>query len=527
MARDSNAAQFSRRRALALLGSAAGLGSQQTKAQAAAATNDASATSLPTVERVRSSDGVLAVTLEARPATVDMRAAQPVSTYTFDGGVPGRTLEVDAGDLLKITLINNLPPLDDHEHPVDLTRPHEWTTTNLHTHGLHVSPSGNSDNIFVSVPPGEQFDYSIQLPNDHPGGLFWYHPHRHGGVTQQVRGGMAGALIVRGELDAVPEVAAAKDEVIVLQAIELGDDFQLLDPIPNPTTQQAFFPRTQVLYTANGVLNPRLQMAPGEVQRWRFVNAAEGKFMSLQLQEHDLHVLAWDGLTLASTEQHASVLLAAGNRVDLLVRAGKPGVYELTLSPGSSQHPDIPGMAHATPWDPSSGPPTGELAPRPVMTVEVSGEPVEMALTHKLPAFDPPMLPIARKREFAYTVDRLEDNTFLSFGVDGHSFHPDRAPYQVKLNTAEEWTLYNGVDNRLPEHAHGFHIHVNPFRVIAVNGQALAKPVWYDTFALSGLTGDSITFQTNFTDFTGKFVNHCHVLAHEDLGMMETIEVIP
>jgi FtsP/CotA-like multicopper oxidase with cupredoxin domain len=522
----TSSSAVSRRRALALLGAAA-FSSRQARGRVAASTPVPSDGNLPIAECVRSSDGVLALTLDARPATVDMRAPQPVSTYTFDGVVPGRTLELNAGDLLNVTLTNNLPPLDGHEHPVDLTRPHEWTTTNLHTHGLHVSPSGNSDNVFVSIPPGERFDYAIQLPNDHPGGLFWYHPHRHGGVTQQVRGGMAGALIVRGELDAVPEVAAAKEHVIVLQAIELGDEFQLLDPIPNPTTEQAFFPRTQILYTANGVLNPRIRMAPGEVQRWRFVNAAEGKFMALELQDHDLHVLAWDGLTLASADQQASVMLAAGNRVDLLVRAGKPGVYELTLSPGSSQHPDIPGMAHATPWDPSSGPPTGELAPRPVLTVEVTGDAVRMALPDSLPAFDPPMLPIARTREFAYTVDRLEDNTFLSFGVDGHSFDPDRAPYQVKLNTAEEWTLYNGVDNRLPEHAHGFHIHVNPFKVIAVNGRPLAKPVWYDTFALSGITGDSITFQSNFTDFTGKFVNHCHILAHEDLGMMEAIEVIP
>jgi FtsP/CotA-like multicopper oxidase with cupredoxin domain len=408
-----------------------------------------------------------------------------------------------------------------------MTRPHEWTTTNLHTHGLHVSPEGNADNVFVSIAPGEIFDYSIELPADHPGGLFWYHPHRHGGVTQQVRAGMAGALIVRGALDDVPEVAAAREQVIVLQAIELGDDYQLLDPIPNPTTEEAFFPRTQILYTANGVMNPRIRMAPGEVQRWRFVNAAEGKFMSLALQDHDLQVMAWDGLTLPALEQQPNVMMAAGNRVDLLVRAGEQGVYELILSPGSSQHPDIPGMAHATPWDPASGPPTSELAPRSVLTLEVTGEAVEMAFPGALPAFDPPMLPIARTRQFAYTVSREADNTFLSFGVDGHAFDPERAPYQVRLNTAEEWTLFNGVDNRLPEHAHGFHIHVNPFKVIAINGEPLATPRWYDTFALSGISGDSITFQSNFTDFTGKFVNHCHVLSHEDLGMMEAIEVIP
>src|SRR5690606_13518743 len=123
---------------------------------------------------------------------------------------------------------------------------HDWSTTNLHTHGLHVSPVGNSDNVFLSILPGEVQDYEIEIPDDHPGGLFWYHPHHHGGVCQQVRAGMAGALIVRGELDEVTEVAAATEQVMVLQAIELDDDLHLMDPIPDPTTEQAFFPRQQI-----------------------------------------------------------------------------------------------------------------------------------------------------------------------------------------------------------------------------------------------------------------------------------------
>ena len=96
---------------------------------------------------------------------------------------------------------------------------------------------------------------------------------------------------------------------------------------------------------------------------------------------------------------------------------------------------------------------------------------------------------------------------------------------QGKLGTAEEWTLFNGVDNKLPEHAHVFHIHVNAFKVTKINGQPLEKPRWRDTFVLTGQSGDSITLEMNFDDFTGKFVNHCHVLSHEDLGMMEAVEV--
>jgi FtsP/CotA-like multicopper oxidase with cupredoxin domain len=76
-------------------------------------------------------------------------------------------------------------------------------------------------------------------------------------------------------------------------------------------------------------------------------------------------------------------------------------------------------------------------------------------------------------------------------------------------------------------HAHVFHLHVNPFKITKINGRTLPKPLWRDTFVLTKSTDDSFTFESNFVDYTGKFVEHCHVLAHEDLGMMEAIEVIP
>src|SRR5262249_12230023 len=156
--------------------------------------------------------------------------------------------------------------------------------------------------------------------------------------------------------------------VMVLQAIELGAGFELLDPIPDPTTEEAFFPRKEILYTVNGVLNPKIAMYPGEVQRWRILNAAEGKFMSLRLEEHELHVRAWDGLTLAAPQGVELVMLSAGNRVEVLVKAGQPGTYNLVLTPGSSQKPDIPGMPD---WVQPSATPT----PTPVATPAIASMP--------------------------------------------------------------------------------------------------------------------------------------------------------
>ncbi len=261
-------------------------------------------------------------------------------------------------------------------------------------------------------------------------GAFWYHPHRHGGVTQALRAGMAGMLIVRGDLDEVEEVAAAREQTIVLQNIELGNDYRLLEPIPEPTPDQDFFPKTRELSTVNGVLTPKLRMYPGEVQRWRLLNAGAENFMAVQLKNHDFHVLAWDGLTLSAPDQTDVLMLSPGNRVELLVKAGKPGRYDLVVTPGTATAPNIPGMPESgSPGSASGGMPMpgfstlkGENDPRTVMTVEVTGHGPSMSLPTSLPAFDPPIRPIRRYRDFSFSVQRKPDNTFLNFGVDGKPY---------------------------------------------------------------------------------------------------------
>jgi FtsP/CotA-like multicopper oxidase with cupredoxin domain len=296
-----------------------------------------------------------------------------------------------------------------------------------------------------------------------------------------------------------------------------------------------------VLYTVNGVLNPKITMHPGEVQRWRLLNAAEGKYLSLKLAGHEMHLIAWDGLMLHKPDAVELVMLSAGNRVEMLIKAGRPGIYDLVLTPGSSQKPRIPWMP------PSAGDATRlqllcklvgpqgtpglndqppELQPRTIATIEVRGRGPEMGLPTHLPGFDPKILPIRRKRTVRYTVQRADMNEFVSFGINGEPFDPSRTPYRAKLGTAEEWTIVNDCDHKLMDHAHVFHIHTNAFKVIARNGKKLDTPLWRDTYVLTKADGDSFTFVTNFEDFTGKFVEHCHVIAHEDLGMMESIEVV-
>jgi FtsP/CotA-like multicopper oxidase with cupredoxin domain len=347
---------------------------------------------------------------------------------------------------------------------------------------------------------------------------------------------MAGALIVRGDIDKVEEVRAAKEKIVVLQAIELGDQYQLLEPDPNPPPDGSFFPRTQVLYTVNGVLRPKVTMYPGEVQRWRVLNASSTTFMSLHLKQHNFHVLAWDGLTLGAPETDDVVMLSSGNRVELLVKAGRPGRYDLVLTPGSSQAPDIPGMPTAGPGPSAPASPgmsmpgfpslQGDLHRRTIMTIEVRGHGPEMGLPTALPAFDPPIRPIARHRDFSFTINE-PGGVFMNFGINGLPYDPARPPYKPVVGTAEEWTLRNVFAKDVADHAHVYHIHTNPFKITKRNGKVLAKPLWRDTYVITKRDGDSLTFESNFDDYTGKFVEHCHIVSHEDLGMMAEIEVVP
>src|SRR6266545_4780598 len=189
-----------------------------------------SAADFPQPEIRKSSHGVLKTTLHAcigRNKVADQPSGETrvIHTTTYEGTIPGPTLVVKPGDRLTIDLINNLPPNPTKQRGNFF--PHDPYTTNIHTHGLSVSPLGISDNPFRKMEPGTTNRTQVDIPADHPTGTYWYHPHKHGAVTYQFLGGMAGFLIIKGgpgTLDAVPEVAAARDVPMMFQVIRTAVD---------------------------------------------------------------------------------------------------------------------------------------------------------------------------------------------------------------------------------------------------------------------------------------------------------------
>jgi len=458
----------------------------------------------------QSANGLLSLALNIGFASNVLTGQEgPVNVYTrtYNRSIPAPTLRVKPGDTMNIELINNLPPNTDSQ-PINMFMPHKINTTNLHTHGLHVSPSGNSDNVLLMIEPGETFENQIHIPASHPGGTHWYHPHKHGSVDIQVTSGMSGVIIIEGELDKVPEIAAAREVVLLFQEMNLSSTGEVEDPDTTATTIGEVFPSDQTLYTVNGQLKPVLTARPGEVIRLRCVNSTIGTFYPLQLDDHDLNWIAHDGISFPEVRTVQETQLAPGNRDDFLIKAGEPGTYQLR------------GLEFAR----SSNLVRDEVE---LLTLVVEGSPMDMPFPTTL--VDAPYAPITDEeltgtRELVFdTADN--DGQFPSEYtldtaniIDGNLYQEDVINQNIQLGAVEEWTIVNNASE-----VHNFHIHTNPFELIERNGVAEDPPLWGDTAVLPA--GGSIKFRSRFLDFTGIYVLHCHILDHEDLGMMQNVEV--
>jgi FtsP/CotA-like multicopper oxidase with cupredoxin domain len=418
----------------------------------------------------------------------------------YNGTIPGPTLRVKPGDRLALTLTNALPPNPD-PMPENHNLPHHFNTTNFHSHGLHVSPQGESDNVFRAMEPGGQYDIVIDIPADHPAGTFWYHPHHHGAVDAQLSSGCFGALIVDGDFADVPEIAAVRERVLMVSEV-------LFDYLGQIEHYDTLWPEAVPRFLAvNGQREPIMRVRPGEVQRWRVVQAAHEDNFRLALAGHELHVIARDGIALAALETVPNIVIAPGQRVDLLVRAGEPGSYGLAALPNDQGYPSPEG---------------------PFATLIVEGEPLPMDLPQRLTV--PPFADITDDEltgartltlsEWAPENPAAGNYQEFAFLVDGRQFDPNRVDQSVKLNAVEEWTIVN---DDVADHI--FHIHTNPFQVTQINGELLDAPVWLDTVTVP--RQGSVTYRTRFLDFTGKLVLHCHMMNHEELGMMQIVEIVP
>jgi len=457
----------------------------------------------PQPQLIRSDLGRVDVTLNVVQASNTV-GKQRFNVATYNGNIPGPTLRARPGDRLEVLLTNQLSPNTDGV--TDENLPHHPNTTNFHTHGMHVSPRTPQDNIFLEIEPGQSFQFGYRIPNNHPPGTYWYHPHVHGSAAVQVMGGMAGALIVEGDIDRVPEVAAARDIVVVFSQLRTGLD----GTMPSLSNEQAFIAATAptITWAVNGVANPTLTARRGEVLRLRLINASSNTVVPVTLQGHQMLPISRDGNSLATLQAVDSILMAPGNRFDVLVQAGAPGSYQFTNQA----------------FNQGGAPPLteGEALLFKLDVTESTAAPMQLPTVLTGVTFNPPVQDSEITGRRSLTFEERPANSVFTLGeflIDGRKFNPLRVDQTVQLNAVEEWTIFNTSTTY-----HPFHIHINPFQIYSVNGERLTSTVWADTVLLP--PQGQVVIRSRFQDFTGPYVLHCHILLHECVGMMQVVNVV-
>lgn len=484
----------------------------------------------------------------------------PLTLRTYNGQLVGPTLRIKQGDTINLNLDNQLTKEtpdqiqrqfeQENQHAYLSTTPASFNTTNLHFHGMHVSPTGNSDNVLIAIEPQSKFGYEVKVPATHPIGSYWYHAHAHGSTSIQVGSGMGGAIIVEDNPASTPKpllAANAHEKIFMLQTILYNEEGRLnrittLFPgpsNPNPTEKNCSkpdnygtWPCSKRRITINGQIVPIITMKRGEVQRWRLVDSAYRESIQFAVKDHDLHEIALDGNYLGRVDTWKAgtpIDLEPGYRSDILIKAStKPGDYPI-IDQSTSAAKSL------------------RLADEPenlLAILRVSDETEDMTLPTS--AEMAPLAPFGDTdlsktangvQEVVYKLGQgLTDTKRNYFQVNYRAFSPGNVR-QLSLNAVDMWSLTTegdpwtkkdlpttGAPDPIPPLNHVFHIHVNPFQWSRTGPDGNPERVWKDSLLVKGPTVTNI--YTQYTDYIGQFVMHCHILDHEDLGMMEVEEVV-
>jgi FtsP/CotA-like multicopper oxidase with cupredoxin domain len=505
-----------------------------------------------------------------------------VRLRAFNGTVPGPLIKTKPGQLLRVRVKNSLPPYDSKGWPGNHNVPHALDRMNLHLHGLDIAPhlfeppgTSNPTAKMVEIRRGESYEYAFQLPDDHPPGLYWYHSHLHGSTAVQAVSGMAGGLVVVGDIDEVPEIKAARDIPLVIQDLGLfpgptGNDpwsyefeqnaiwnsftgkvtkynpktnsddptnlksgfttgdyamrFFLLNG--EPFFQEAHNPSAPQSPTGTQLTPPQIQMAPGEVVRFRMLNACSDNMMPIVVDRHELYLLALDGVNFpevrvlpvySSTTGAGQVQLSPANRAEFLIKASStPGTYAIRQLAQNDQFLTSDAKV--------------------IANIVVANPAKPMALPTKLPApkryfpIDPdPHVHTVRNVLFAGTIPPvLNPYVGVDFTVNNNCYDEAAVPFVVALNSTELWNVEQFGQHHGGTEGHPFHIHVNHFEPIKLvdktdpnNPKTTLYPpgTFLDTVWVPAKC--VVTIRMRFKQWTGKTVFHCHILPHEDTGMMQ------
>ena len=425
--------------------------------------------------------GIVEVEIVAAPATVEILPGRPAEVWAFRDGadddatgtVPGPLLEARLGDRVIVHFRNDLPE-----------------ATTIHWHGLRVpNAADGTPAAQVPVPPGGTYVYEMTLID---AGLFWYHPHVNGDV--QIERGLHAPVLVHGGVE--PEVAA--DRVFMLDDVKLAASGQLS---MRTDALDLMLGRQGNVVLVNGRPAPNIAAAAGSRERWRFVNAANGRYFQLALPGHRFRVIGWDGGLVDAPYQAERVLIAPGERYDVLVELAGAEGDQLVLR---TLHYD---RGHGIP------------DPGPIDLLTITLGPA-VAVPGALPTSWGAITPIASdattpRRRFVLA-ENDADPTRPVFTINGEAY-PDITPIAVVSGAVEIWEIENGA-----EMDHPFHLHGMSFQVVDSAGAPIAPLGWKDTVNVP--RASTVRVVVRFGGL-GTWMFHCHILEHAERGMMGELEV--
>jgi suppressor of ftsI len=467
----------------------------------------------PELPQVRAKNHVVSLTLDA--VNENGRDA-----FAYEGETVAPVIRASAGDTLRITYVNHLPAKSTETCAVNPC----MNMTNLHFHGLTVSPNAPQDDVLGMIAmPGQNLHYLVEIPRDHPPGLFWYHTHPHGESHRQVLDGMSGAIVIEGIEQYVPEVRQLRERVMVVRGRSIEHDQkadELRKYVEVPSNQCVVGTAApEEIFTINGALRPQVAIAPKERQFWRIVNASADRYLDLRLDGETFEIVALDGMPLAYHDpQHPTwttdhVMLAPAGRVEAIVTGPAAGVHSalrtlcVDTGPAGDPNPEMvladltqPSVERASPDHNGDRPPEPEHAAK------------ARVLLHKSVDLEP-----LKKRPPSFTTIFTEDKN--GFYINGKKFAMDAGPMaSAPVGTYQHWRIVNATAE-----LHPFHIHQVHFLAYAENGKALVHPAWLDTVNVP--VGGTVEVILDLTDpvIKGTAVFHCHLLNHEDKGMMAKI----
>ena len=460
---------------------------------------------LPKPPELRARNHELSLTLHA------VADANGRDAFAFNGRNVAPILRVSPGDTLRINYLNDLPAKAKGSCAVSPC----MNMTNLHFHGFQVSPNAPQDDVLTMMAmPGQSLDYTVPIPEDHPPGLYWYHTHPHGESHRQVRDGMSGAIVIEGMERYVPEVRDLHEQILIIRGRSISEDPQAasllkrLEVASNSCGSQVEAP--EEIFTVNGAVRPRIAIAVGERQFWRILNASADRYLDLQLDGQLMEIVALDGMPIAYHDAAHPV-----RRVDhfLVPPAGR--LEAIVTGPASGAHAALRSRCVDTG-------PDGDPNPGMVLADVVTGIPATPLFSRSRGVLDPPGhkvvdLQAAEKSAPDFVATFTEDKK--GFYINEQLYKPDAVPMRVAhVGTYEHWRIVNDTSELHPMHIHQVH-----FLAFAENQRAITDPVWLDTVNVP--VGGSVEVIMDFTDpvIRGMSLFHCHLLNHEDKGMMAKI----